>query len=155
MLRCRESGVEKVNELYGLNLRVSLNEKVYENLLKDASVMEDKELGEVQENAGQATESTTEIRTDKNENNETNSEIQNSNSDNNGTSSVQDTKTDTEVSEEDRKENKPEKEANELSNGELQVTVTIDVEAENEKSKIETEGGDEDVKEQDSERVES
>jgi len=156
MLKCRESGVEKVNELYGLDLRVSLNEKVYENLLKDAETMEGEELGEVQENASQETESTTEVGNGTSENNEENSELQRNEENNSGKSSIQDTKTDNEIYEDDGKKNKPEKTPDELSDGEVQVTVTVDVETGNDESpKIETEGGDEDVEKPDPERVES
>lgn len=52
MLKCRENGVERINELYGLNMRVHLNETVYASLLQDAQEngesrpgQEDEELG--------------------------------------------------------------------------------------------------------------
>lgn len=154
MLKCRESGVEKVNELYGLNMRVSLNEKVYENLLKGAEAMAGEGLGEVQENANQETESTAEVGNDTSKNNEVNSSIQGNIKNDSDTPSINDTKPET-ISNEDRKENKPENSPDELSDGEVQVTVTVDVETNNESPKIETEGGEEDVEEQDPERVEN
>ena len=33
MLQCRQKGIEKINEIYGLNIRVHLNEEVYATLL--------------------------------------------------------------------------------------------------------------------------
>lgn len=38
MLKCRQKGIEKVNDLYGLNIVVSLNETVYQKLLQEAEV---------------------------------------------------------------------------------------------------------------------
>ena len=35
LLKCREMGVSKINELYGLNIRVALNEEVYSSLLQE------------------------------------------------------------------------------------------------------------------------
>lgn len=153
MLKCRESGVEKVNELYGLDLRVSLNEKVYENLLRNAEVMEGKRLGEeVYETTSQKTESTTETGNDTSKNNEDNNDVQYNNKDR-PEDKDEEPKT---VSKEDSNDNRTEGKSDDLSGGEVQVTVTVDVETDNTESpKIETEGGDEDVEEQDSERVEN
>lgn len=41
MLRSRQYGVEKINEKYGLNISVSLNEEVYASLLKEAEAVEE------------------------------------------------------------------------------------------------------------------
>lgn len=43
MLKNRESGVSKINELYDLDIRVSLNEKVYKSLLEDIEMPQGKE----------------------------------------------------------------------------------------------------------------
>ena len=60
MLRNREQGVEKINDLYGLNIRVSLNEEVYASLLSFAENSEQKSVGEVQNNQQESSESSTE-----------------------------------------------------------------------------------------------
>lgn len=39
MLRCRQEGVKKINDKYGLNIEVCLNEEVYNNLNEDISNM--------------------------------------------------------------------------------------------------------------------
>ena len=40
MLKCREDGVEKINEKFGLNITVSLNEKLYATLLQQANLFQ-------------------------------------------------------------------------------------------------------------------
>lgn len=45
MLKCRQKGIEKVNDLYGLNIVVSLNEEVYKKLLQEAEVGGDSMVG--------------------------------------------------------------------------------------------------------------
>ena len=40
MLKNREMGVEKINDLYGLDIRVSLNEEVYASLIQDVGMLE-------------------------------------------------------------------------------------------------------------------
>jgi hypothetical protein len=66
MLVLRQQGVEKVNDLYGLNIMVHLNEKVYKKLLQEAgNVSEDMDgrlirsgyEGEVKENISEVSES--------------------------------------------------------------------------------------------------
>lgn len=41
MLKCRQRGVEKINDLYGLNIVVSLNEEVYKKLLQETELGKD------------------------------------------------------------------------------------------------------------------
>lgn len=40
MLKCREDGVEKINEKFGLNITVRLNEKLYATLLQQANLFQ-------------------------------------------------------------------------------------------------------------------
>ncbi|MBR5786920.1 MAG: hypothetical protein IKY41_09525 [Clostridia bacterium] len=40
MLKCREDGVKKINEKFGLNITVSLNEKLYATLLQQANLFQ-------------------------------------------------------------------------------------------------------------------
>ena len=53
MLKVRQDGVEKINEKYGLNIEVSLNEEVYKSLLQEVEEMSQNETleSEVNENA--------------------------------------------------------------------------------------------------------
>jgi len=77
MLRSREKGVSKINEKYGLNIRVSLNEEVYKNLIEEAqditavasgiSAGKPKEMGK---GAEQMAEDSSEAGTDNSPNNE-------------------------------------------------------------------------------------
>lgn len=39
MLKCREEGVKKINDLYGLSIGVSLNEEVYKTLLQEENAL--------------------------------------------------------------------------------------------------------------------
>lgn len=52
MLKCRENGVERINELYNINLRVHLNETVYASLLQDAQANEESRPGQEDEESG-------------------------------------------------------------------------------------------------------
>ena len=52
MLKCRENGVERINELYGLNMRVHLNETVYASLLQDAQANGENRPGQENEELG-------------------------------------------------------------------------------------------------------
>lgn len=52
MLKCRENGVERINELYGLDLRVHLNEAVYASLLQEAQENEESRPGQENEELG-------------------------------------------------------------------------------------------------------
>lgn len=52
MLKCRENGVERINELYGLDLRVHLNEAVYASLLQEAQENERGRQGQEDEGLG-------------------------------------------------------------------------------------------------------
>ena len=45
MLKCREMGVEKINEIYNLNIRVHLNEEVYSSLLEEQREFENGSVG--------------------------------------------------------------------------------------------------------------
>ena len=60
MLRNREKGVEKINDLYGLDIRVSLNQEVYASLLSLTRESEQGTMGEVQNNQQESSESSTE-----------------------------------------------------------------------------------------------
>lgn len=53
MLLNREQGVSKVNELYNLNVRVRLNEEVYQNLLRDINALSDNTQGDGEGNKSQ------------------------------------------------------------------------------------------------------
>lgn len=53
MLLNREQGVSKVNELYNLNIRVSLNEEVYKNLLRDIDALSNNTQGNGEGNKSQ------------------------------------------------------------------------------------------------------
>lgn len=44
MLQSRQKGIEKINEKYGLNIRVSLNEEIYASLLAASEISEQGEL---------------------------------------------------------------------------------------------------------------
>lgn len=58
MLKNRETGVEKINEIYGLGVRVCLNEEVYNSLLRDAENVDNK--SEIPEINGEESETGTE-----------------------------------------------------------------------------------------------
>lgn len=53
MLLNREQGVSKVNELYNLDVRVSLNEEVYKNLLRDIDALSNNTQGNGEGNKSQ------------------------------------------------------------------------------------------------------
>lgn len=61
MLQSRQKGIDKVNEKYGLNIRVSLNEEVYATLLASTeNAQQGDNSGEVQENEQPGFENTDE-----------------------------------------------------------------------------------------------
>jgi hypothetical protein len=53
MLQSRQKGIEKINEIYGLNIRVSLNEEVYATLLAASELSEQGGLQEEVQNTEQ------------------------------------------------------------------------------------------------------
>ena len=76
MLRSREKGVSKINEKYGLNIRVSLNEEVYASLLQEEQMVSsgndatNGEMGkEMEQTEQQVAEDSTEERNDNSQNN--------------------------------------------------------------------------------------
>lgn len=76
MLQSRQKGIDKINEIFGLDIRVSLNQEVYATLLASTeNVEQGNNSGEVQENEQPGFESAgeeTQSAVDKSQENETN-----------------------------------------------------------------------------------
>lgn len=62
MLQSRQKGMDKINEKYGLDIRVSLNQEVYATLLSIAENGKQGTMGEVQNNQQESSENSTEER---------------------------------------------------------------------------------------------
>lgn len=147
MLKCRELGVSKINDIYGLSVRVSLNEEVYKTLLQDAEMLENGNVSGIHRNENvkeaqvgiQAPENTAQTGESEDENQSTVKSVGDmsgrSNFENNG-------EQDREL-ENDNESGEVTPESNE--SGDIQVSVKVDVSAEvDDRSNLNTKGDDTD-----------
>lgn len=92
MLRSREKGVSKINEKYGLDVRVSLNEEVYASLLQEEQMVANgvnpetpnKNNGETKQEMGETIEPAAENSSEERNDNSTDNELDTRSEDANG-----------------------------------------------------------------------
>lgn len=123
MLQNWTRGFEKVNEKYGLDIRVSLNEEVYASLLQEEqnvtvsvpelSAREQKEMGQTNE---QVAENSSEERNDNSQNNKLDTKPEDS---------PADIRSDTETDEETEQSDETERKAPETDNGQVVLNINI------------------------------
>lgn len=157
MLQNWTRGFEKVNEKYGLNIRIHLNEEVYKSLLMEAEAVQGYESNNAQgyeaktENMGEKKSEVAENSTE-----ERNGNSQNNKLDTKSEDSSADIRSDTETDEKTEQADETESKAPETDNGQVVLNININTpEVSNlslETPEKSTEQSDEDSEKTDSEQ---
>lgn len=156
MLLNREQGVSKVNELYNLDIRVSLNEEVYKNLLRDIDALSNNPQGNGEGNKSQtetiesSDKEIKDISEDKQEDRRI-SDVQKTDIGEWGNISEEHEEMVNENGEEDSVQNEPEEESSQVSGQPVEVRVEVKVGNKTEETEETELRGDDDAEKSDSE----
>lgn len=128
MLQNWTRGFEKVNEKYGLNIRVSLNEEVYASLLQEEQMVRqginpetpNEDNGEAEQGMGAINEPVAESSSEERNDNSQNNKLDTGAEDNSA-----DIRSDTETDEETEQSDEIESKASETDNGQVILNINI------------------------------
>lgn len=153
MLLNREQGVSKVNELYNLNVRVRLNEEVYQNLLRDINALSNNTQGNGEGDKSQtetiesSDKESKDISEDKQENRRI-PDVQETDTGERSNISEEHEEMGNKNGEENSVQNEPEGESSQVSGQPVEVRVEVKVGNETEETELR---GDDDAEKSDSE----